>query len=76
MAEAPPGRGSSCGARGRLLVTPLFLVLLVVETTDLLFALDSIPAVLGMSRDPFILYSSNVCAILGLRSLFFVLARS
>jgi tellurite resistance protein TerC len=55
-------------------VTPLFLVLLVVEATDLLFALDSIPAVLGISTDPFIIYTSNVCAILGLRSLFFVVA--
>jgi tellurite resistance protein TerC len=59
---------------GRRKVTPLFLVLLVVETTDLLFALDSIPAVLGISQDAFIVYSSNVCAILGLRSLFFVVA--
>jgi tellurite resistance protein TerC len=60
--------------QGRLKVTPLFLVLLVIETTDLLFALDSIPAVLGISRDPFIAYTSNVFAILGLRSLFFVVA--
>jgi tellurite resistance protein TerC len=59
---------------GRRKVTPLFLVLLVVETTDLLFALDSIPAVLGISQDAFIVYTSNVCAILGLRSLFFVVA--
>ncbi|EPX61663.1 Integral membrane protein TerC [Cystobacter fuscus DSM 2262] len=59
---------------GRRKVTPLFLVLMVVETTDLLFALDSIPAVLGISQDAFIVYTSNVCAILGLRSLFFVVA--
>jgi tellurite resistance protein TerC len=59
---------------GRLKVTPLFLVLLVVEATDLLFALDSIPAVLGITQDPFIAYTSNVCAILGLRSLFFLVA--
>ena len=59
---------------GRLKVTPLFLVLMVVEATDLLFALDSIPAVLGISQDAFIVYTSNVCAILGLRSLFFVVA--
>ncbi|MDY7229122.1 TerC family protein [Hyalangium rubrum] len=59
---------------GRMKVTPLFLVLLVVEATDLLFALDSIPAVLGISQDAFIIYTSNVCAILGLRSLFFVVA--
>ena len=52
----------------------LFLVLLVIETTDLVFAVDSIPAVLGISQDRFIVYSSNVCAILGLRSLFFVVA--
>jgi tellurite resistance protein TerC len=59
---------------GRRKVTPLFLVLMVVEATDLLFALDSIPAVLGISQDAFIVYTSNVCAILGLRSLFFVVS--
>ena len=60
--------------RGGLYATPLFLVLLVVETTDVLFAADSIPAVLAISRDPFIVYTSNVFAILGLRSLYFALA--
>ncbi len=60
--------------RGRLCATPLFVVLLVVETTDVIFALDSIPAVLAISLDPFIVYSSNVFAILGLRALYFVLA--
>ncbi len=59
---------------GRFVVTPLFLVLIVVETTDLIFALDSIPAVMGITQDPFIVYTSNVAAILGLRSLFFVVA--
>lgn len=59
---------------GRFLFTPLFLVLLVVESTDLLFALDSIPAVLSISQDPFIVFSSNACAILGLRSLFFLVS--
>ncbi len=54
--------------------TPLALVLIVVETTDLLFAVDSIPAVLAVTREPFIVYTSNVFAILGLRSLFFVLS--
>jgi tellurite resistance protein TerC len=54
--------------------TPLAVVLLVVETTDLLFATDSIPAVLAVTREPFIVYTSNVFAILGLRSLYFVLA--
>jgi tellurite resistance protein TerC len=59
---------------GGLFVTPLFIVLLVVETTDILFATDSIPAILAISRDPFIVYTSNVFAILGLRSLFFALS--
>lgn len=54
--------------------TPLFLVLLMVETTDLIFAVDSIPAVFGITRDPFIVFTSNVFAILGLRSLYFLLA--
>lgn len=59
---------------GQVLVTPLLLVLLVVETTDLVFALDSIPAIFAISRDPFIVYTSNAFAILGLRSLYFVFA--
>ncbi len=59
---------------GKAMVTPLFLALLVVETTDVLFALDSIPAVLAISQDPFIVFTSNACAILGLRSLFFLVA--
>src|SRR5689334_7803817 len=59
---------------GRTLATPLFVVLLVVETTDVLFATDSIPAILAISRDPFIVYTSNVFAVLGLRSLFFALS--
>ncbi len=62
------------GAAGRRIATPLLVVLLVVETTDVLFATDSIPAVLAITRDPFIVYTSNVFAILGLRSLFFALA--
>ena len=59
---------------GQVLVTPLLLVLLVVETTDLLFAVDSIPAIFAVTRDPFLVYTSNVFAILGLRSLYFVFA--
>jgi tellurite resistance protein TerC len=59
---------------GKLLATPLFIVLLVVETTDIVFAVDSVPAVLAITTDPFIVYTSNVFAILGLRSLYFVLA--
>jgi tellurite resistance protein TerC len=60
--------------KGKLLGTPLLLVLIVIETTDLVFAVDSIPAIFAVTRDPFIVYSSNVFAILGLRSLFFILA--
>src|SRR5690606_31792325 len=59
---------------GKLFATPLFLVLLVVESTDLVFAVDSIPAIFAVTRDPFIVYTSNVCAILGLRALYFLLA--
>jgi tellurite resistance protein TerC len=59
---------------GQLLVTPLFVVLLVVETSDIMFAIDSVPAVLGISIDPLIVYSSNIFAILGLRALYFALA--
>ena len=58
---------------GRLLATPLLLALLMVEATDFMFTLDSIPAVFGVTRDPFIAYSSNILAMLGLRSLYFVL---
>src|SRR3954465_3196080 len=61
-------------ARGRVLATPLLLVLLVVEWSDLVFAIDSIPAIFAVTRDPFLVYSSNIFAILGLRALFFVLA--
>ncbi len=59
---------------GVLTATPLLLVLLMVETTDLIFAVDSIPAIFAVTEDPFIVYTSNVFAILGLRSLYFVLA--
>ena len=62
------------GAKAKGLFTPLFVVLLVVETTDILFATDSIPAILAITRDPFIVYTSNVFAILGLRSMYFALA--
>ncbi len=59
---------------GRLMVTPLFLVVLIIEFVDLVFAVDSIPAVLAVTNDLFIVYTSNVFAILGLRSMFFALA--
>ena len=59
---------------GRRHATPLFLVLILIETTDLIFAVDSIPAILAITQDQFIVYTSNVFAILGLRSLYFALA--
>ena len=59
---------------GKRLATPLFIALLVIETTDVAFAVDSIPAVFSVSRDPFIVLTSNVFAILGLRALYFALA--
>ena len=60
--------------RPGLYATPLLVVLVVVETTDLLFAVDSIPAILAITRDAFIVYTSNVFAIMGLRSMYFALA--
>jgi tellurite resistance protein TerC len=59
---------------GRWMLTPLAVVLVVVETTDVLFAVDSIPAIFGITREPFLVFTSNIFAILGLRSLYFVLA--
>jgi len=59
---------------GTLMATPLFLTLLIVESTDLVFAVDSIPAIFAVTQDPFIVYTSNVFAILGLRALYFLLA--
>jgi len=59
---------------GKLMATPLFLVLVLVESTDLIFAVDSIPAIFAVTQEPFIVYTSNVFAILGLRSLYFLLA--
>jgi tellurite resistance protein TerC len=63
-------------AKGRLryAATPLFIVLLIVDTTDIVFATDSIPAIFAVTRDPFIVYTSNICAVLGLRALYFLLA--
>lgn len=59
---------------GRWMLTPLALVLIVIDLMDLVFAVDSIPAVFAITQDPFIVYTSNICAILGLRSLYFLLA--
>ena len=58
----------------RYAATPLFIVLLIVDTTDVIFAMDSIPAIFAVTRDPFIVYTSNICAVLGLRALYFLLA--
>ena len=84
-----PGNGTAAGGRsettnyggqflvrqaGRLRITPPLLVLLVVESTDLLFAVDSVPAIFGVTRDPFLIFTSNIFAILGLRALYFLLA--
>ena len=59
---------------GKWMTTPLFLVFVVINITDVIFAVDSIPAIFGVTTDPFIVYTSNICAILGLRSLYFLLA--
>jgi tellurite resistance protein TerC len=59
---------------GRWMLTPLALTMIVIEITDLAFAVDSIPAIFAITQDPFIVYTSNICAILGLRSLYFMLA--
>lgn len=66
--------GMDAAGRVRWMATPLFIVLVVIETMDLVFAVDSIPAVFAVTRKPFIVYTSNVAAILGLRSLYFLLA--
>ena len=60
--------------KGALMATPMFVVLIVVETTDIMFALDSIPAILSITTDSFIVFSSNIFAILGLRALYFLLS--
>jgi TerC family integral membrane protein len=59
---------------GRKLATPLLLVLILVEVTDLIFAIDSIPAIFGVTRDPFLVFTSNIFAVMGLRSMYFLLA--
>ncbi len=80
LAPATPGakletdRVVATAKRGALLVTPLFLALVLVECTDVIFAVDSIPAIFAITTDPFLVFTSNVFAILGLRSLYFALA--
>lgn len=68
------GRRFVVRLNGRLVATPLLVALIIIETTDIVFALDSVPAVLSVTRDPFIVYTSNIFAMLGLRSLYFVLS--
>ena len=74
MTDGYRGAAFTVREQGRRLATPLLAALVVVETTDIMFALDSIPAVFAVTTDPFIVFSSNLFAILGLRSLYFVLA--
>ena len=80
MVAGGQGRFAQFGRRfftrqdGRWHITPLLLVVLVLESTDLLFAVDSVPAIFGISTDPYIVFTSNIFAILGLRALYFLLA--
>jgi len=74
MSAAEPSGALFVRENGRRFFTSFFIVVIVLETTDLLLAVDSIAAVFGVTRDPFLVYSSNVCAILGLRALYFLLA--
>jgi tellurite resistance protein TerC len=74
ISDAEPTGALLVRQGGRLLFSSFFVVLIVLETTDLLLAVDSVAAVFGVTRDPFLVYSSNICAILGLRALYFLLA--
>jgi tellurite resistance protein TerC len=74
VSQSNDGIKFSTRDNGKFYFTPLFLVLLLIEASDVLFALDSIPAVLGISQDTFLVFTSNACAILGLRSLFFLVS--
>ena len=74
VSPKPDGGKFFTKVNGKTMVTPLFLVLLVIEGSDVVFAIDSIPAVFGVTQDPFLVFTSNIFAILGLRSLYFALA--
>lgn len=74
VTSAPQGERFFVRNSGKLFATPLFVVLLVIEITDITLAVDSIPAIFGITRDPFLVYTSNVFAILGLRAMYFLLA--
>jgi tellurite resistance protein TerC len=74
MTETYEGQAFFVRRAGRLMATPMLAVLVVVETTDIMFAVDSVPAVLAITREPFIVWTSNVAAILGLRALYFLIS--
>jgi tellurite resistance protein TerC len=74
MTDAYEGQRFFVRRAGRLLATPMLAVLLVVETTDVVFAIDSIPAIFAVTDEPFLVFTSNAFAILGLRALYFLLA--
>jgi tellurite resistance protein TerC len=73
ISESRSGQEFFVRERGRLVFTPLFLALVVIEGADVLFAVDSIPAVFGITRDAFLVYTSNICAIIGMRSFYFLI---
>lgn len=73
VSESPSGQKFLVREHGRLVFTPLFLALVVIEAADVLFAVDSIPAVFGITRDAFLVYTSNICAIIGMRSFYFLI---
>ena len=75
IAQQDTSAGFFVRGNGRWLVTPMLLAVVAIESADVLFAVDSIPAVFGITRDPFIVFSSNACAVLGLRALYFVVAK-
>ena len=74
MSESYSGKHFFVIENGRSLATPLLLVLILVEATDLIFAIDSIPAIFGVTTDPFLVFTSNIFAVMGLRSMYFLLA--
>ena len=63
-----------CASKGKFMFTPLFLVIVLIETTDLIFAVDSIPAAFAITQNEFLVYTSNIFAVMGLRAMFFLLA--
>jgi tellurite resistance protein TerC len=74
VTDAFHGQSFFVSAEGRLHATPLFVALLFLEMTDIVFAVDSVPAIFGLTKEPFVVFTSNIFAILGLRNLYFMLA--